>query len=241
MNGLETPASWNLTSWFPPVVDQGNIPLCTAAVAAGIAGYYARRSGEDDFVASVLFNYRTSRLMTGERDRAGSNLFRSFEAWDTYGMVGEEEWPFTAGRENADPPHSCFVRAAARKGITYGRVMRGTGDPVDHLRVLRQYILSGIPVAVDMPLHPVQLSSFRSHVLPLPPVGAVTFGRHVVIIAGYDDDRTCGGGEATGAFLVRNSWGFGWAARGYGWLPYSYIENRLIREAWIVFEKKWKE
>ncbi|MDP9863842.1 MULTISPECIES: C1 family peptidase [Streptosporangium] len=238
---LGAPASWDLTPWFPPVVDQGNIPLCTAAVVAGIAGYYARRGGEDDFAASVLFNYRTSRLIAGERDRAGSNLFRSFEAWDTYGMVGEEDWPFTAGRENRDPPPFCFARAADRKGIIYGRIMRGEGNIAARLRALRQHILNGIPVAVDIPLHPVQLSSFRSHVLSLPPVGAATFGRHVVIIAGYDDDRTCGEGQAAGAFLVRNSWGSRWAAQGYGWLPYSYFENRLIREAWIVFEKKWKE
>ncbi|MCG5218418.1 C1 family peptidase [Streptosporangium sp. KLBMP 9127] len=209
-------------------------------MVAGIAGYYARRGGEDDFVASLLFNYRTSRRLLGQVDRAGSNLFRSFEAWDTFGMAEEEEWPFTAGRENIDPPPCCFARAAGRKGIIYDRIMREGNGPADDLKVLRKHIFTGIPVAVDIPLHPVQVSSFWTHVLALPPVGAA-FGRHVVVLAGYDDHRPCGEGKAAGAFLVRNSWGSRWAAHGYGWLPYSYIENGLVKEAWIAAEKKWVE
>ena len=35
---------------------------------------------------------------------------------------------------------------------------------------------------------------------------------HDVILAGWDDSK--------GAWLMRNSWGTGWACQGYGWIAY---------------------
>ncbi|MEV4457139.1 C1 family peptidase [Microbispora sp. NPDC049633] len=233
------PNSVDLTAWFPPVVNQRTVPLCTAAVAAGIAGFYARRNGERDFTPSVLFNYRTSRLIMGDRNRAGSTLLRSFDAWNRFGMLEEEEWPFTEDRANTDPPPRCFRRAAARRGIEYDCVFRDAMPVESRLRLLKEFLVGGVPVAVDIPLHPVQMSSFRTHVMPLPPKDAKKYGRHVVVIAGYDDRPR--GEDAAGAFLIRNSWGSGWAADGYGWLPYSYLNDHLIREAWVVSEKRWTE
>ncbi|WP_345533284.1 C1 family peptidase [Microbispora amethystogenes] len=230
------PISVDLSAWFPPVVNQRTVPLCTAAVATGIAGFYARRGRERDFTPSVLFNYRTSRMVMGDPDRAGSTLVHSFDAWNRFGMVEEEEWPFREDRENMDPPPRCFRRAADRRGIKYHPIFQNA-PPVE-LRLLKELLVSGIPIAVDIPLHPVQLSSFRTHVMPVPPNGARTFGRHVVIVAGYDDRPR--GQEAGGAFLIRNSWGSGWARNGYGWLPYSYLDDHLIREAWVVSEQRWE-
>ena len=52
-------------------------------------------------------------------------------------------------------------------------------------------------------------------------------GGHAVILVGYQDSTSSPGG---GFFIVRNSWGTGWAyaspyGPGYGTIPYQYIAN----------------
>ena len=52
-------------------------------------------------------------------------------------------------------------------------------------------------------------------------------GGHAMCMAGYQDDLEVPGG---GMFLVRNSWGVGWARNsavepGYARIPYAFIQN----------------
>jgi GNAT superfamily N-acetyltransferase len=50
-------------------------------------------------------------------------------------------------------------------------------------------------------------------------------GSHCVLLVGYDDDK--------GTFTIRNSWGTSWGDKGYGYLPYEFIE-RFFVECWIA-------
>ena len=55
-------------------------------------------------------------------------------------------------------------------------------------------------------------------------------GLHEVLVVGYEDDPArCGGGR----FFFRNSWGSGWGDRGYGTMPYAYLEV-FCREAGTI-------
>ena len=54
-------------------------------------------------------------------------------------------------------------------------------------------------------------------------------GGHAVMSVGYDDGKKIKGAglnapETKGALMIRNSWGGGWGEKGYGWLPYDYVE-----------------
>jgi hypothetical protein len=77
-------------------------------------------------------------------------------------------------------------------------------------------------------------------------------GGHAMCCVGYQDDANSPGG---GFFILRNSWGTGWAYQspygaGYGTIPYAYIATqnweavttppgkRIIRPVWDW--KKWK-
>src|ERR1700741_3792676 len=59
------PTKADLREWFPPAIDQGNLPICTAATVAGIAAYLAKRAHGADADPSILFNYRVSRALSG--------------------------------------------------------------------------------------------------------------------------------------------------------------------------------
>lgn len=52
-----------------------------------------------------------------------------------------------------------------------------------------------------------------------------SYGGHAMVLVGYDDGRN--------AFKVMNSWGTGWADRGFGWIDYHQMET-VIREAYVA-------
>lgn len=45
-------------------------------------------------------------------------------------------------------------------------------------------------------------------------------------IRGWDDAHACPDGTH-GALWIQNSWGTGWGASGYCWMPYSYLDSTL--------------
>jgi C1A family cysteine protease len=59
-------------------------------------------------------------------------------------------------------------------------------------------------------------------------MNGTTVDAHTAALAvGYNDSRK--------AFLVRNSWGDGWGAKGYGWLPYAYMTNaNWTADLWTI-------
>ncbi|HJN74213.1 MAG TPA: LysM peptidoglycan-binding domain-containing protein [Myxococcota bacterium] len=73
--------------------------------------------------------------------------------------------------------------------------------------------------------------------MPLP--GARPCGGHAMVYAGYCVGDDPGGGR----FIVRNSWGAGWAHEnpdgpGYCWLPFAYARQHSRGAAYALFTKK---
>ncbi len=59
-------------------------------------------------------------------------------------------------------------------------------------------------------------------------------GGHAVLAVRFDDQRKIG--NYKGALLIRNSWGADWGEKGYGWLPYAYIEAGLAVDIWSMVD-----
>ncbi|MEV0599875.1 C1 family peptidase [Streptomyces sp. NPDC050315] len=239
-----TPERMNLSYWMPPVIDQGQVPLCTAAVTAAIAGYYARRAEQLEFTASVLFNYRLSRALAGATGRKGSRLEHSFRAWAESGLCEESSWPYDENgltRVDRDPPEHCHT--TARRTRPVARRLYAP-DGASMLELSRCAIARGIPVSVEIRLClSISLSLVNGGVIPAQLTTEQSVGPHVVLLTGYDDqvdtapyDR----GTGPGAFQVRNSWGTSWGDKGYGLLPYTFLEHQMTGENWVVVEQDWE-
>ncbi|OIK24829.1 C1 family peptidase [Streptomyces malaysiense] len=239
------PHRMDLSGWMPPVIDQGQVPLCTAAVTTAIAGYYALRAKQMEFTPSVLFNYRLSRRLAGSADRKGSRLEHSFRAWAESGLCEEAAWPYDElgpTRVDRDPPEHCHVTARHSRPIA--RPLRAP-DGAGLLNLARRSIALGIPVSVEIRLCPsISMSLLNGGVIPVQLPTEQSVGPHVVLLTGYDDEADTAPydrGTGSGAFRVRNSWGTGWGVQGYGLLPYAFLEQKLTGENWIVVEEDWQK
>jgi C1A family cysteine protease len=63
----------------------------------------------------------------------------------------------------------------------------------------------------------------------MPKPSEQALGGHAVLAVGYDD--------GVERFIVRNSWGEGWAQKGYFTLPYAYLTERsLSSDFWAVLQ-----
>jgi C1A family cysteine protease len=56
-------------------------------------------------------------------------------------------------------------------------------------------------------------------------------GGHAILIVGYTDDPTAGGG---GYFKVKNSWGTGWGSAGYFLIAYSQLSSPVHFGEWTI-------
>ena len=108
---------------------------------------------------------------------------------------------------------------------------------------LRQILAAGLPIVFIVPVYtywwtnPVR----RTGDIRLPLPFDTTQGKHAMCIVGYEDDPSVPGG---GYFLVRNSWGAGWASEhalpGYCRLPYRYMEQyaTVAYTFWLTVQNK---
>jgi C1A family cysteine protease len=80
--------------------------------------------------------------------------------------------------------------------------------------------------------------------IPFPYAGDTVVGGHAIMAIGYDDNLTIkhsnpAAPATQGALMIRNSWGTGWGANGYGWLPYEYVLRGLAVDWWCMLKSEW--
>ena len=110
--------------------------------------------------------------------------------------------------------------------------------PAKGVNTIKEKLADKLPVAFAVPVYtywftePVRTNGDIRMPLPTEKVE----GGHAMCMVGYEDDTDVPGG---GYFIVRNSWGTGWAANnaakpGYCRIPYAYIQN-YGRSATLTF------
>jgi len=239
------PAAVDLRDWASPVEDQGALGSCTAQAGAGVIEYYERKSFGHHVEASRLFLYKTTRNLMKARGDSGAYLRSTMGAMVLFGVPPEPYWPYSDAGEAFDkePPAFCYAFAQNYKTLLYFRHDAAGATRAAVLERLRTYLAAGHPAMFGFTVYSSVDQAETTGRIPVPFGRERIEGGHAVVAMGYDDAlaiaNASGGEPSRGALLIRNSWGKGWGEKGYGWLPYAYVQRGLAEDFWSVLKKDW--
>lgn len=204
----------------PPIKSQGPRGTCVA-FAATAAHEWLWADGLD---LSEEYLFWAAKQRDGTPQANATTLTAAAEALSALGQPEENIWPYDPSRDHLaityQPPDGADAAARSHRAT-------GGGHVAPTAETLRAALRAGqLPVLVVELYDPWFLVGPDGRIA-MPTQGATQRGGHAVLVVGYDD--------GTDDFIVRNSWGPGWAAAGYGYLPYPYVAAHA-RDAWLLAE-----
>jgi C1A family cysteine protease len=241
---VSLPVTVDLRPWCSPIENQGALGSCTANAGIGIVEYFERRAYGKHLDASRLFLYKTTRDLLHWTGDTGAFLRSTMGALVLFGVPPEEYWPYNVASFDVEPSAMCFAMAQDFQTTQYYRLdPAGTASDV-LLNRIKIYLGSGLPSMFGFTVYNSYGQANVSGKFPFPTAGEKIVGGHALMAVGYDDNMVIkntnpGALETKGALLVRNSWGTGWGAAGYGWLPYEYVLRNLASDWWSLLNMEW--
>ena len=221
-NKVSLPSSVDLRSKMPPVYDQGQLGSCTSN-ALGCALEYDDKNA---FMPSRLFLYYNERAIehTTNTD-SGALISDGVRSLQLQGCCPETMWPYVINKFAVKPPASCYTAALKTKALAAHNV------PQD-VTSMKTCLSSGFPIIVGIAVY----ESFESQnvaqtgIVPMPSPNEQCLGGHAVLVVGYTSNNQ---------WIMRNSWGTSWGAKGYFYLPFIYLlDSNLCSELWSITSLK---
>ena len=238
------PASVDLRAWCPPIEDQGSLGSCTANAGVGMMEYFERRAFGKHIDASRLFLYKVTRNLLHWTGDTGAFLRSTMGALVLFGVPPEEYWPYKIADFDKEPTAFCYAFGQAYHAIDYYRLDPPGTVITDLLARIKTNLAAGLPAMFGFTVYSSYTQAGTTGKIPFPTPKEKIVGGHAIVAVGYDDkmkikNTNQGATETTGAFLIRNSWGTGWGAAGYGWLPYQYVLSGLAEDWWSLIKADW--
>lgn len=207
------------------VRDQGDTNACTGfalAATIDILMHKARRAADATVSPFMLYSMaRRYDEFPGYTADDGSSVRGALKAWYRHGACREPLWPrISMPKPNADPRKDWWQDAARRPLGAYYRVdTRSVTDmqvALDEVGVLYASVVCHAGWDEGFNRRVKEWIVPQRHVIP-------SDGGHAICLAGYDDR----------GFVVLNSWGEGWGAKGVGILTYDdWLANAM--DCWVA-------
>lgn len=238
------PAAVDLRPWCPPIENQLSLGSCTANAGVALVEYYERRAFGKHIDASRLFLYKATRNLLKWNGDTGAFLRSTMEAMVLFGVPPEEYWKYVVADFDKEPSAFCYAFAQNYQALNYFRLDPPGTAPAALLSQIKTNLTAGLPAMFGFTVYNSYTQASATGKIPYPTAGEKIVGGHAVAAVGFDDgmkikNSNPGAAETTGALLIRNSWGTGWGAAGYGWLPYAYVTNHLAVDWWALLKQSW--
>jgi hypothetical protein len=215
-----------------PIEDQGNEGSCTSFAWNGaqmLRDFLV--SGQYMIGAHQQF-YRCETAADGNPgEDVGSSLSQGANIYKTVGFAPESMYPYSEPLNQA-VPQSVLDAAKKDEGTVLTRLDSSNGSVT--ITNIKTALASAYPVALGFTVFESFFGTGSNGNMPSPSGGVA--GGHAVCCVGYDDNHTGNYDGSKGAFKFRNSWGTGWGAGGYWWMPYNYFlgPDDGVGDCWAV-------
>ncbi|HEX9916169.1 MAG TPA: C1 family peptidase [candidate division Zixibacteria bacterium] len=211
---VKRPKKVDYTQKMSPIRDQGEEGTCVGfAVASGMKEYQESLDYEKLVELSPRFVYSEAKKIDGVPGLEGTTIRASMQVLEKIGVCQEKLWPYSPHQKDK-PKVGAKANAQNFRIITYARIL--------NLNELRMALLSKGPCVLGIEVFKGMLKT-KTGIVPLPRKNETGLGGHAITACGYDDEK--------GLVKVKNSWSEKWGDKGYGYLPYAYIE-RYMMDAW---------
>lgn len=232
------PSSVDLRQWCSPIENQGSLGSCTANAGVGMLEYYERRTTGKHIDGSRLFLYKVTRELQGIKGDDGAELRDVMKAMVLFGVPPEKYWPYHVTKFNDEPSSFCYAFAQSYQAIKYYRLDPAGTPPTAALAAIKKNLAAALPAMFGFSVYSsIPSSGDGKGEIPFPERGDSLEGGHAILAVGYDDNKKVG--KNKGALLIRNSWGVEWGDKGYGWLPYAYVEAGLADDFWSMVKAEY--
>jgi C1A family cysteine protease len=224
-------SSTDLIPNCPPIRNQGQRGTCASFSGTVFLEYeYMNYEGYNDLDLSEQYFFYACKQRDGSPYSDGTTMTAVRDTVKYDGTCYEDTWPYNPNPTN-DPAQGPAPAGAAQeaKSFVYPNVKYWSSNP--GISTLKSYIDDGHIISFGTVVYNSWYKSSatkKTGVITMPISGDSVAGGHAMDLVGYVDNTSYAGG---GYFLLRNSWGTGWAYQsitgnpGYGVIPYAYITN----------------
>jgi C1A family cysteine protease len=211
---IKLPKVVDYTPKMSPVRYQGNEGTCVAfATASGMKEYQEKLDYNKLIILSPRFIYNECKKIDGIPKEEGTFIRIAMKIIKQKGVCREKFWPYTPHQKNK-PQKGANTDARKFKVLTYARIL--------NLNELRMSLYSKGPCVIGVEVFGGFMDT-KTGVIPLPKRNETPIGGHAICATGYDDTKKL--------IKFKNSWSDQWGQKGFGYLPYSYIECYMM-DAW---------
>lgn len=223
LKSIFLPRSVDLRPKCPRVENQGDIGSCTANATTSAIEFLLKRDHQRNPELSRLFVYYATRVWVASQSPSideGASIRDVMKAVAQYGACLETVWPYEVAKFSTEPSVYAKRDALNRQVLCYRRC--------PSLRDVRACLAGGYPCVGGFAV-PERVTServSRTGVIPYPSPKENFIGGHAVLFVGYDDRKKW--------LVFQNSWGTDWGDKGFGYLPYVFVEKSLASDFWTV-------
>jgi C1A family cysteine protease len=217
------PTNFSLKNNLPPILDQGNLGSCVSNALANTLKYLYIRNKKLTKNWSRLFNYYNTRALENSvNEDDGCQIRNAIKVCNKNGTCFETTWPYTISKFANKPTTISYNEARTHIITSYRRVSQTRND-------IKTCLLASNPILIGFYCGTNIFSTFTTKTgnITYPSNDEQIIGGHCVLLVGYDDEKQI--------YEFMNSWGTKWGNKGYGTIPYLYIENpNLAADFWII-------
>lgn len=211
---MKLPKKIDYTAKVSPVRDQGDEGTCVSfASVSGMKEYQEMLDYAKFIELSPRFIYSECKKIDGMPNSEGTTLRAAMQVLNKKGVCQEKFWPYQP--HQIDKAKTGFAANAKKFQIkTYARIL--------NLSELRLNLVTFGPCIIGVEVFEGMMTT-KTGIVPMPKKNERVLGGHAICPVGYDDVKKL--------IKFKNSWSDKWGKKGFGFLPYAYIEKYMM-DAW---------